>query len=217
MPDKRGSVLFAEDIPAGVLAEGVQLQPPPEQLSINDVLPDNLPEAWISGTTTALAVYEALIQKAGQPLPWLTVRDAIEGAFRARRFELTTDSQNWPCNFASASLVKFHLPQPSQPTPVEQSPSQQPSANQSTVSANSSSAYQSSVSVDKPRRVAAAYLETHELQDFVEKIAEIKSAAAGTDLKFKLQIEIGGSQPSADAIARLNQLLHEISEKLDLK
>lgn len=205
---------FAEDIPTGVLAEGVQLQPPPEPVSINDVLPDNLAEAWSSGTTTALAVYEALIQKAGQPLPWLTVRDAIEGAFRARRFELTTGSQSWPCNFASASLVKFH--QPSQPTPVEQSPFQ-PSANQSTVSANSSSAYQSSVSVDKPRRVAAAYLEAHELQDFVERIAEIKSAAAGTDLKFKLQIEIGDSQPSDDVIARLNQLLQEISEKLDLK
>lgn len=93
---------FAEDIPTGVLAEGAQLQPPPEPLSINDVLPDNLPEVWSSGTTTALAVYQALIQKAGHPLPWLTVRDAIEGAFRARRFELTTASQSWPCNFASA-------------------------------------------------------------------------------------------------------------------
>ena len=209
---------FAEDIPTGVLAEGVQLQPAPEPLSINDVLPDNLPEAWSSGTTTALAVYEALIQKAGQPLPWLTVRDAIEGAFRARRFELTADSQGWPCNFASASSVKFHLPQPSQPIPAEQSPFQQPSAKQSTVSDNSSSTYQTNVSADKPRRVAAAYLETHELQDLLEKIAELKSAAAGIELKFKVQIEIGGeSQPSDDAIARLNQLLQEISEKLDLK
>ena len=57
-----------------------------------------------------------------------------------------------------------------------------------------------------------------EESDFVERIAEIKSAAADIDLKFKLQIEIGGeSQPSDDAIARLNQLLQEISEKLDLK
>lgn len=76
------------------------------------------------------------------------------------------------------------------------------------------------MSAGKPRsnqRVAAAYLETHELQDLLDKIAEIKSAAAGIDLKFKVQIEIGGSQPSDDAIARLNQLLQEISEKLDLK
>lgn len=183
------------------------------------MLPDNLPEVWSSGTTTALAIYEALIQKAGNPLPWLTVKDAIEGAFRTRRFELTPDSQSWPCNFASASSIKFHLPQPSQRT-VEQSPCQQQSAKQSTVADDSSSAYQSTGSAGKPRnnqRVAAAYLQTHELQDLVEKIAEIKSAAAGIDLKFKLQIEIGGSQLSDDAIARLNQLLKEISENLDLK
>jgi hypothetical protein len=211
---------FAEDIPAGVLAEDAQLQPPPPPLSINDVLPDNLPEVWSSGTTTVLAIYEALIQKAGHPLPWLTARDAIEGAFRARRFELTADSQSWPCNFASASSVKFHLPQPSQRT-VEQSPFQQQSAKQSTVSDNPSSAYQTTASVGKPRinqRVAAAYLQTHELQDLVERIAEIKSAAAGIDLKFRIQIEVGGeSQPSDYAIARLNQLLQEISENLDLK
>lgn len=77
------------------------------------------------------------------------------------------------------------------------------------------------MSAGKPRsnqRVAAAYLETHELQDLLEKIAEIKSAAAGIDLKFKVQIEIGGeSQPSDDAIAGLNQLLQEISENLNLK
>ena len=68
------------------------------------------------------------------------------------------------------------------------------------------------------QRVAAAYLQTHDLQDLVEKIAEIKSAAAGIDLKFKLQIEPGrDSQPSDEAITKLNQMLGEVSDNLELK
>lgn len=217
---------LAENVPAGVLTEDAQLQLPPKPLSINDVLPNHLPEIWSNGTTTALAIYQALTQKAGQPFPWQTVRDVIEGAFRARRFELTADSQSWPCNFASASLVKFKLPQPSQPaavtlTPVEPVTFEPSKANNSILSDKKSSAYQINVSQSLPRnnqRVATAYLQTHELQELADKIAEIKSAAAGVDLKFKVQIELGGeSQPSDSAIARLNQLLHEISDNLELK
>ena len=94
-------------------------------------------------------------------------------------------------------------------------------ANNSILSDKKSSAYQINVSQALPRnnqRVATAYLQTHELQELADKIAEIKSAAAGVDLKFKVQIDLGGeSQPSDSAIARINQLLHEISDNLELK
>ncbi len=217
---------LAEDIPAGVLTDDAQLQLPPEPISINEVLPDNLPEAWSNGTTTALAIYEALVQKTGQPLPWQTVRNAIEGALRVRHFELSANSQNWPCNFASASSVKFQLPQPSQPTSVEPIPV-------TPITVEPSSAGNSSVSVQKPsdsktnvspakaktnQLVASAELQTHELQELADKIAELKSAAAGIDLKFKVQIEMGGeSRPPEEAIEQINELLQEISENLKLQ
>jgi hypothetical protein len=82
------------------------------------------------------------------------------------------------------------LPQPSQLVPIKPIPAKQPSASE-----NLSSTYETNVPQALPQnnqRVAAAYLQTHELQDLVEKIAEIKSAAAGIELKFKVQIELGG-------------------------
>ncbi len=48
--------------------------------------------------------------------------------------------------------------------------------------------------------------------------SDIKSAAAGIDLKFKVQIELGGElQPSDQAIAKINQMLREVSENLELR
>ncbi len=212
---------FAEDIPNGILTEDAQLQLPPASLSINDVLPENLPAAWSDGTTTALAIAQALIQKTGQPLPWKIVRDAIEGAFRAHRFQLTSDSQVWPCDYSKSAGVKFQLPQTTQPTPVTPPPSQQPSVIQPSATENLSSTYQINVSVAQPQsntQVAAAYLKSHELQDLAEKIADIKNAAAGIDLKFKVQLELGGeSAPSNEVISRINEILQEISENLELK
>ncbi len=212
---------LAEDIPAGVLTNEAQLQPSPEPLSINDVLPDTLPEAWSNTTTTARRIYNALVEKVGQPLPWQTVRDAIEGAARSGRFELTPDSQNWPCNFASASSVKFQLPQSNQPKPIDSVPVKPSSTQRFVVSENKSSDYQTNLSATKTktnRLIASAELQTHEIQELGEKIAEIKNAAAGIDLKLNVQIELGGeSQPSDDAIARINQLLQDISDNLKLQ
>lgn len=209
---------FAESIPNGVLSEDAQLQPSPEPLSINDVLPENLPTAWSNGTTTALAITQALIQNTGQPLPWKIVSDAIEGAFRARRFQLTPDSQDWPCDYSRAANVKFQLPQLTQPSsvipPSEQSTATQPNAAESTYP------YQTNVSVVQPqstKKVVAKYLETHELVDLADKIADIKNAAAGIDLKLKVQIELGGeSVPSDEVISRINEILQEISENFQM-
>jgi hypothetical protein len=201
---------FNEEVPNGVLTEDANLQLPPEPLSINDVLPENLPAAWNHGITTALTITQALTQKIGRTLPWKIVRDAIEGAFRARCFQLTPDSQPWPCDYSRAAGVKFQLPQPTQPPPVTPPPSKQPSASENI----SSSPYQINVPEKPPERnikVAAAYLETYQLQDLLDKIPDIKNAAVGIDLKFKLQIELGGeSQPSDEVIAQINEMLQEI-------
>ena len=61
-------------------------------------------------------------------------------------------------------------------------------------------------------------VKTHELQNLAEKIADIKNAAAGIDLKFKVQVELGGeSAPSNEVISRINEILQEIAENLELK
>ena len=45
--------------------------------------------------------------KAGKPLPWATVRAAIDGACQGRLLERTEDSGPWPCDYAGAAKVKL--------------------------------------------------------------------------------------------------------------
>ncbi|WP_238360980.1 hypothetical protein [Iningainema tapete] len=83
------------------------------------------------------------------------------------------------------------------------------------------SAYRTNISTSQPNsnvRVTAAYLQTHEFQKLAQKIAAVKNAAGNMDLKFKVQIELGGeSQPSDEAIAQLNEILQQITENLKLQ
>ena len=72
--------LLSEEIPAGLLSDDARLQPPPAPIPATDVLASNLADAWTGETTTALAIADALSVKAGKPLPWATVRAAIDGA-----------------------------------------------------------------------------------------------------------------------------------------
>ena len=97
--------LLSEEIPAGLLSDEARLQPPPTPIAATDVLPANLPDAWTGGTSTALAIADALSVKAGKPLPWATVRAAIDGACQGRYLERTEDSGPWPCDYAGAAKV----------------------------------------------------------------------------------------------------------------
>lgn len=75
---------------------------PPPPIPSTDVLPAAVPDAWSGGETTAVGVAAALSRKLGMPLPWATVREAIDGAIRARLVERTADSGPWPCELAGA-------------------------------------------------------------------------------------------------------------------
>ncbi len=53
------------------------LLPPPEPVSVTEILPEVIPDVWTNRETTALAIATALSQKAGKTLPWKTVADVI--------------------------------------------------------------------------------------------------------------------------------------------
>jgi len=189
---------LAEEIPAGVLTDDAYLQTPPQPIPVKDILPDTLPEAWSDGTTTALAIFEALSKKMGKILPWLIVQETIDGAIRARQIDRTLESGPWPCDYAGAKFVKIQLlvqepPKPWQPPepPVKRRPGM---------------------------LVAEAPIETYEIQNLSEQISELTRAAVGLDLKFLLRVELGSNPPpSEEAVTKINQLLQEVSEQLTLK
>jgi hypothetical protein len=102
--------LLGEDIPTGLLVEGARLQPPPTSISANDVLPSTLSNAWGGEETSAHTIAEALSTNLGKPVPWATVRAAIDGACQGRLLERTEDSGPWPCDYAGSQQVKLRVP-----------------------------------------------------------------------------------------------------------
>ncbi|MCR4442858.1 MAG: DUF499 domain-containing protein [Peptococcaceae bacterium] len=185
--------ILAEPIPTGILTDEAILRPPPAPLSATAVLPNNLPEAWPSPETTALAILVALSGKAGQNLPWATVREAIAGALRARMLERTVDSGDWPCDFSGARNVKMRVPEvvsPSTPPPPPPKPGV---------------------------KVAEAELRPNEIQDLADVIGELVAATVGLELTFKLRVELAGTPELPDeVVARVNELLAGVADTLKL-
>jgi hypothetical protein len=187
--------ILAEEIPAGLLTDEARLQPPPQPIPAADVTPSNLPEVWSGETTTALAIAVGLSRKAGTNLPWATIRQALDGAIRARMLEPAIDSAAWPCDYVAAQNVKLRLPS----TPPSGS--------------------------DKPFElrpdvlVAEAELRPNEIQDFAEQLAELRKAAGNLDLKLRLRLELDGrgKSPAQDIVAKLNDLLAKVSKVFSFK
>jgi hypothetical protein len=189
--------VFTEEIPTGMLSDEALLHAPPPPVSALEIVVQNLPEAWSNGVATGLAISAALSKKVGKTLPWATVREALDGALRARLIERTPDSGPWPCDYTGAQTVKLQLPhEPEREYPQIPMPSQPAPGT----------------------LVAEAELRLNELQDLADSIATIRQAAVGFDLKFRLRLELSGPpRPPDDVVAKINLLLQEISAQLRLR
>ncbi len=188
--------IWAEEIPAGLLTEDACLQAPPPVISSAEVVPASLPDAWQGELTTALAIATALSKKAGQTLPWRRVREALDGALRARYLELTLDSGTWPCEFPGAQAIKLRVPG-TPPPPLPPAPPTTP---------------------EPGTLIAEADLRSSEVQDLADALGEIGAAAVGHELKYHLRILLGGkTPPQPEVVERLNQIIKRVSEKLKFR
>jgi hypothetical protein len=187
--------ILAEQIPAGILTDDARLLAPPAPIPATDLSATNLPEAWAGDAATALAIAVALSRKAGTNLPWVTIRDTIDGAIRARILEPTLDSAPWPCDFAAAQNVNLRVAT----APSKQIPP--PFALRPDV------------------LVAEADLRPNEIQDLAEQLPDIRRVAGATNLKIHVRLELDGrgTSPGQDLVANLNAVLARISKGLLLK
>jgi len=191
--------LCEEDIPEGVLTNAAILQAPPQSIPATAVLPQNLPAAWTDGITTARAIADALSTQAGKPLPWSTVRQALDGAFAARFLERTLDSADWPCDYTGSQLVHMSMPvsSSSAKTPLP-GPASQPQ-----------------VPVRAGVLTAEADLSTNEIQNLADVVGRLTLASVGHELTFHLRVELGGANPAPpEGAERINQILQEVSPRL---
>jgi hypothetical protein len=182
------ATIFAEEIPAGILNDKSLLQAPPPIISGIDILPDNLPDAWKSDITTALAINTALTPKYGQNIPWRRVRDAIDGANRARYLETTLDSAPWPVDFPAAQTVKLRVVPSHKPTPPPVQPPQPEGV-----------------------YVAEADMRPNEIQNLADSLGDLGSVAVGHDIKYHIRIEVDGNPPEA-IVTKLNGLLEKLKK-----
>jgi len=195
--------LYKEDIPDGLLIGAATLQAPPQTISAMEIVPQTLPDAWAGETATAQTIADVLSARVGKPLPWTTVRDAIDGAIRARYLE-PVNGMALPSDATGAQAVALRVPQ-AQPK-SEQKPT------------NQIHETLAPFVVTKPGKlVAHAELRPMQLAELGEESGAILKEADGLDVTFRVTIELdGSSQASPDVVARINEMLQGISSDLHL-
>jgi hypothetical protein len=182
--------IYAEEIPAGLLMPGCTLLPPPARLSTMDVLPERLPEAWKNEITSALAISSALSNKYGKPMPWRMVHEALDGAFQAHYLERTVDSKPWPCDYGDAQWIKVRVPKDMPPPPPPPPP-------------------------PDGEWVAEADLQPSQIQDLAEGMGDLLKAAAGSEIRFHLRVELD-KKASQQVKQNINTTLEGISPDLSI-
>ncbi len=187
--------ICGEAIPTGVLTDTALLYPPPEPIDVNRLTPEQLPAAWQGNQTTALGLANQLSVLAGKALPWPVVRDAIDGAIRARLLERAADSGPWPCPLSGAAAVKLQRPQ-NVPVPVTPPPV-----------------------VTKPGTFTAeGEVQSRELMDLADSLGEVLKAAVPNTLKLNVRIELGGHPRASEAkLKAINAILAKVKKGLELK
>jgi len=189
--------ILGEPVPAGVVSASATLQPPPDPITVDELMAESIPDAWKDGKANALAISTALSTKRGRTLPWPIVQSAIDAGIRVRWIELTDDSASWPCDIAGAQHVVLNVPAgrglgEGEGKPFEPKP--------------------------KGLLIAEAILEANGIQDLADQIPDITKAAVRNDLKFNLRIEFGGeTAPDPEAVDKINTLLSEVSDELKLE
>lgn len=185
--------IFGEPVPPGILGLTATLRPPPDPVSVDELTPSSIPEAWSEGKTNALAVATALSAKRDLILPWPTVKDSIESAIRTRWLEVSADGAPWPTDLVGAQHVVLQTPT----TRRFRDPKDDP--------------------YSQGMLVAQASLEAHGIQDLADLIPGLTQAAAGSALSFSIRIELGGeNRPDQAVVDTINALLSEVSEDLRL-
>jgi hypothetical protein len=185
--------ICGEAIPTGVLTDTALLFPPPQPIDVTSMTPDQLPAAWEGNQTTALGLSNQLSVRAGKALPWPVVRDAIDGAIRARLLERTADSGPWPCPLSGAAAVKLHRPKnvPMPPPPPPPKPG---------------------------TFTAESELQSQELMDLADLLGEALKASVPNTLKLSVRLELGGEPKATEAkVKAINAILAKVKKGLELK
>lgn len=114
-----GASYLKEDLPAGALAEGLQLLKPPPAVRGAELAPAALPEAWSEGATTAALLWDRLSERRGHRVPWVLFRGALTEALAGRALELAPGSDPWPAAVDAVGSVRLQVPSKPRPQQID--------------------------------------------------------------------------------------------------
>lgn len=191
--------ILAEPVPAGVFSQQATLQRPPAPVSAAEILPENLPAAWSSNETSALAITTALSQKSGCILPWKTVCDVITASINANFTRLVPTSGKWPCEYPSASTIKLTVSAPGMPGDYH--------------GGGSGGGHEVRDISFKRAESELEPSEIQELGDVIPQLLDIKSKS-GCPIRFRMCIEVGDDEhtPSDETIGKINHILDNVKQ-----
>jgi len=108
-----------EPLSDGPLADDLELLTPPPAVRGAELGLKGLPEAWHENKASLSAISEALAKRRGYSVPWVLLRDGVSEALSARVFELTEDSEPWPCAPEAIDRVGFRVVEVIEVDPAE--------------------------------------------------------------------------------------------------
>lgn len=188
---------LAEEVPAGLISDDAVVQAPPVPIPPIELLPQITPAAWTDNATTGQVLAVAISKRVGKVMPWITVREAVEGALRARMIERLPDSGPWPCDYAGSSNLRLRVavggptPPPTPPTPPPSRPG---------------------------TRFGEARLQPSQIQDLADVIGDLLKARKECDLAFTVRVEVTGKETPADVVIQeLNRVLWGVSDGFQIR
>ena len=182
-----------EGLPSAVFTDDLELIAPPTAITAFDFSPAAIPGIWSNDQATLAEITQALRNKLGYPPPPILVADAIREGIQKKQYEV--ESGVWPSGPGSDEQVVLRVPQAgANPEPDIVTPPPLP----------------------KPAGVlsAEATLTGFQLQKLGELVEQLSSAAPELKLSFRVLITAEGNGADPAAVASLNRLLQEVSNKL---
>jgi hypothetical protein len=200
----------------------------PQHAQLSDIephllLPNTLPQLWLTEQLSVEKVYEYFSGKHSVEIPHEgytealaiprveedILKQALTALLKSNQLSLVGEEID-PEALQTHSILQLPPKTSSTATPSTLSP--KPSLVRETTSA-----VEYKVENPPPILSTSAELKIHQIQELGEKIADLKNAAAGTNLSVQVTVQLGGeARPSVEVIEKVNQILQEISEQLKL-
>lgn len=159
--------------------------------------PEALPDAWSGGKATAHSIEQAIAAQRGVvSLPWKLIESAISGALNSGFLRLVSGPVSWPCQAHEAVTVEFGLPEAVGAGGISKGTKPSEFGEEAPVWAHPKATFKSAV------------LDSSQMTELVEAMADVLAAAGNLTLRFRVAVEFAdGEAPTSEVATKLSSAL----------